>query len=213
MKKENVELRNTIQHRQDTQTEADAGPEVKPRPTSLYNIAQQYINSSSSSIVSYFLASSRLGTDSYDYLPLPYVRQDRTSSPDPEEVLRKADQVTKRLQELSKTLRSIEYYGAFAPCVENVRLAVAELSAIFPQVSFNNLIHFQSFLFLKNQFFKYNLQGATDEIIRNAVRTLNTNTIRLQAVCADVDATVDKIRNCAFNMAKANRQILTHFQC
>ncbi|KAK7601877.1 hypothetical protein V9T40_009318 [Parthenolecanium corni] len=163
MKKENVELRNTIQHRQDTYSETDSAPEVKPRPTSLYNIAQQYINSSNSSI-------------------------DRTNSPDAEEVLRKADQVTKRLQELSKTLRSIEYYGAFAPCVENVRLAVAELSAIFPQ-------------------------GATEEIIRNAVRTLNTNTIRLQAVCADVDATVDKIRNCAFNMAKANRQILTHFQC
>lgn len=53
MKKENVELRNTIQHRQDTYSETDSAPEVKPRPTSLYNIAQQYINSSNSSIVSY----------------------------------------------------------------------------------------------------------------------------------------------------------------
>lgn len=65
----------------------------------------------------------------------------------------------------------------------------------------------------KKNLYEFDLQGATDEIIRNAVRTLNTNTIRLQAVCADVDTTVDKIRNCAFNMAKANRQILTHFQC
>lgn len=56
------------------------------------------------------------------------------SPPEPDEVLRKANQVTKRLQELSKTLRSVEYYGAFTPCVENVRAAVAELSAIFPQV-------------------------------------------------------------------------------
>lgn len=61
MKKENVELRNTIQHRQDTQIETDAGPEVKPRPTSLYNIAQQYINSSSNSIVSCLLTSSKSG--------------------------------------------------------------------------------------------------------------------------------------------------------
>ncbi|XP_065214585.1 ARF GTPase-activating protein GIT2 [Planococcus citri] len=163
IKKENVELRNTMHHRQESTSETDSVVEVKPRPSSLYSVAQKYINSSNSAI-------------------------DRTNSPDPEEILRKADQVTKRLQELSKTIRSIEHHGGFTPCVENVRSAIADLTAIFPQ-------------------------GSTEETIRSALRTLNTNTIRLQAVCADVDATVEKIRNYAFNMAKANRQILTHFQC
>lgn len=163
MKKENIELRDTIQRRQETTTETESVVEIKPRPTSLYNIAQQYINSSNNSV-------------------------NRISSPKPEEVLQKADLVTKRLQELSKTLRSVEYYGAFTPCIENVRAAVTELSSIFPQ-------------------------GTTEETIRAALRTLSTNTIRLQAVCTDMDAAIDKMRNCAFNMAKANRQILTHFQC
>lgn len=65
--------------------------------------------------------------------------QDRINSPELEEVFRKADQVTKRLQELSKTLRSIEYYRGFTPCVENIRSAVADLSAIFPQVLFEHI--------------------------------------------------------------------------
>lgn len=52
MSKENVELRNTIHHRQERCSESDSVSEIKPRPSSLYNIAQQYINSSSNAIVS-----------------------------------------------------------------------------------------------------------------------------------------------------------------
>lgn len=51
MKKENIELRDTIQRRQETTVETESVVEIKPRPTSLYNIAQQYINSSSNSVV------------------------------------------------------------------------------------------------------------------------------------------------------------------
>lgn len=51
MKKENVELRSTISHRQESTSETEPVAEVKPRPTSLYNIAQQYINSSNNAIV------------------------------------------------------------------------------------------------------------------------------------------------------------------
>lgn len=51
MKKENIELRDTIQRRQETTTETESVVEIKPRPTSLYNIAQQYINSSNNSVV------------------------------------------------------------------------------------------------------------------------------------------------------------------
>lgn len=50
MKKENIELRNTIHFRQDNKmVDQNEIPEAKPRPTSLYNIAQQYINTSSNS--------------------------------------------------------------------------------------------------------------------------------------------------------------------
>lgn len=52
MKKENVELRNTMHSRQESSSETNSVVEAKPRPSSLYNIAQQYINSSNSAIVS-----------------------------------------------------------------------------------------------------------------------------------------------------------------
>ena len=49
MKKENIELRNSIHYRQDRSVDPDQISVTKPRPTSLYNIAQQYINTSSNS--------------------------------------------------------------------------------------------------------------------------------------------------------------------
>lgn len=51
LRKENVELRKTIHHRHESTSETDSVVEVKPRPSSLYNIAQQYINSSNNAIV------------------------------------------------------------------------------------------------------------------------------------------------------------------
>ncbi len=60
MKKENVELRNTIHHRQKVLSDPESLSDVKPRPTSLYNIAKKSINLSNNSIVSAFQKSSQL---------------------------------------------------------------------------------------------------------------------------------------------------------
>ncbi|XP_054273638.1 ARF GTPase-activating protein GIT2 isoform X2 [Macrosteles quadrilineatus] len=103
--------------------------------------------------------------------------------PQSEEVVRRTDQVTKRLQELWSTMQSKH---ALVPCAERIRVAVAELTAIFPQ------------------------QG--DEIVRSALRQLNTSTVRLQAECAGLENSAERVRSCAYNMAKATRQLLTRFQ-
>jgi hypothetical protein len=51
-----------------------------------------------------------------------------------EEVVRRTDQVTKRIQELWASMQDLEGRDTFVPCAERIRVAVAELSAIFPQV-------------------------------------------------------------------------------
>lgn len=54
--------------------------------------------------------------------------------PHSEEVVRRTDQVTKRIQELWSTMQAPDTRHAFVPCAERIRVAVAELTAIFPQV-------------------------------------------------------------------------------
>lgn len=55
--------------------------------------------------------------------------------PQSEEVVRRTDQVTKRIQELWATMQAPDTRHAFMPCAERIRVAVAELTAIFPQVN------------------------------------------------------------------------------
>jgi hypothetical protein len=54
--------------------------------------------------------------------------------PPAEEVIRCTDQVTKRIQELWASMQDLEGRDTFVPCAERIRVAVAELIAVFPQV-------------------------------------------------------------------------------
>lgn len=58
--------------------------------------------------------------------------------PQAEEVVRRTDQVTKRIQELWAHMQAPDTRQAFVPCAERIRVAVAELTAIFPQVSLSS---------------------------------------------------------------------------
>lgn len=58
--------------------------------------------------------------------------------PPAEEVIRRTDQVTKRIQELWVSMQ--EGRDTFAPCAEKIRAAVTELIAIFPQVVYINVV-------------------------------------------------------------------------
>lgn len=62
--------------------------------------------------------------------------------PPSEEVTRRTEQVTRRIQELWMAMQDPSQREAFVPCAERIRVAVAELTAIFPQVEFLIFEHF-----------------------------------------------------------------------
>lgn len=117
--------------------------------------------------------------------------------PPSEEVTRRTEQVTKRIQELWKAMQDPSQREAFVPCAERIRVAVAELTAIFPQ-------------------------NPIEENIRSALRQLNGNTGRLQAECSGLqrctsdvdhmDRCLQQVRSCAYDIAKATKILVTQFQ-
>ncbi|XP_034950265.1 ARF GTPase-activating protein GIT1 [Chelonus insularis] len=119
------------------------------------------------------------------------------SRPSNDEVTRRTEQVTKRIQELWMAMQDPSHREVFVPCAERIRIAVTDLTAIFSQSSL-------------------------DENIRTALRQLNGNTGRLQAECAGLqrcsndtehtDRCLQQVRSCAYDIAKATKLLVTHFQ-
>ncbi|XP_034192687.1 ARF GTPase-activating protein GIT1 isoform X3 [Osmia lignaria lignaria] len=117
--------------------------------------------------------------------------------PPSEEVTRRTEQVTRRIQELWMAMQDRKQREAFVPCAERIRVAVAELTAIFPQ-------------------------NPIEENIRSALRQLNGNTGRLQAECSGLqrytsdiehmDRCLQQVRSCAYDIAKATKLLVTQFQ-
>ncbi|XP_043520855.1 ARF GTPase-activating protein GIT1 [Frieseomelitta varia] len=117
--------------------------------------------------------------------------------PPSEEVTRRTEQVTRRIQELWMAMQDPKQREAFVPCAERIRVAVAELTAIFPQ-------------------------NPIEENIRSALRQLNGNTGRLQAECSGLqrctsdiehmDRCLQQVRSCAYDIAKATKLLVTQFQ-
>lgn len=120
-----------------------------------------------------------------------------TSRPPREEVTRRTGQVTKRIQELWMAMQDPKRRETFIPCAERIRVAVAELTAIFPQ-------------------------NPVEENVRAALRQLSGNTGRLQAECAGLqrctsdpdhmDRCLQQVRSCAYDIAKATKLLVTQFQ-
>lgn len=117
--------------------------------------------------------------------------------PSSEEVTRRTEQVTRRIQELWMAMQDPSQREAFVPCAERIRVAVAELTAIFPQ-------------------------NPIEENIKSALRQLNGNTGRLQAECSGlqrctgdtehIDHCLQQVRSCAYDIAKATKLLVTQFQ-
>ncbi|XP_047354773.1 ARF GTPase-activating protein GIT1 isoform X6 [Vespa velutina] len=117
--------------------------------------------------------------------------------PPSEEVTRRTEQVTRRIQELWMAMQDPHQREAFVPCAERIRVAVAELTAIFPQ-------------------------NPIEENIKSALRQLNGNTGRLQAECSGLQRCtgdlehighcLQQVRSCAYDIAKATKLLVTQFQ-
>lgn len=116
-----------------------------------------------------------------------------------EEVTKRTELVTRRIQELWFAMQEISKKDAFVPCSERIRVAIAELIAIFPQ-------------------------SLNDDTLKNILKQLNFNTNLIQTEChslqlalanddkANTGLYLQQVRNCAFNLAKATKSLVTQFQ-
>lgn len=116
-----------------------------------------------------------------------------------EEVTKRTEVVTRRIQELWLAMQDLAKKDSFVPCSERIRVGVAELIAIFPH-------------------------SMTDEVLKGALRQLNQNTSAIQAEStnlqralnsenpANVELYLQQVRNCAYNLAKATKTLVTQFQ-
>ncbi|KAK6637980.1 hypothetical protein RUM44_008404 [Polyplax serrata] len=158
---------------------SDTKGQKSTRPTSMYETreALRYWSGKSD--------ESRNGTQSL------YQRQLYTQgTPRYEDVIRRTEQVAKRIKELWTAVQAGDF-TTFVPCAERIRVAVAELTAIFPQ-------------------------SPPDELIRK----LGANTARLQIECGTLpncegsvaSHCLQQIRNCAYELAKATKLIVMNAQ-
>ncbi|CRL00167.1 CLUMA_CG013443, isoform A [Clunio marinus] len=154
--------------------EARQTPREENRPTitqSLYSVGSSSSNSSNSN------------------QPMPLV----------EEVTKRTEVVTRRIQELWLAMQDLTKKDAFVPCSERIRVGVEELIAIFPPTM-------------------------NDEVLKSALRQLNLNTASVQTECTNlqralikdnptiVEIYLQQVRNCAYNLAKATKTLVTQFQ-
>lgn len=135
-----------------------------------------------------------------------------------EEVKHRTDVVTRRIQELWTAMQDMNVKDAFVPCSERIRVAVAELTAIFPAVC-SLKINVQKNVSLSILFF----QAINDETIKNSLRQLNQNTGHIQAECTRLqralasddttssDLFMQEVRNSAYNLAMATKMLVTQF--
>lgn len=144
--------------------------------------------------------------------------------PAPDDVKDKTDTVTKRIQELWAAMVD-NRRELFLPCAVRIRSAVGDLTAIFPQAVMT--VKFKIITVANDNFD----QEAQDDVVRNALQQLTQHSGRLQAECTcllspgmspslgpegpnDPSHTllVQKVRSCAYDIAKATKVLVTHFQ-
>ncbi|XP_059484221.1 ARF GTPase-activating protein GIT1 isoform X3 [Neocloeon triangulifer] len=185
--------------RSPTPTFASRSPRssIQQRPVSMYEPRTQ-------------LQVGQISTGSYSNLSSadPEMwRLDSTAEilPAPEDVKERTDVVTKRIQELWAAMVD-NRRELFLPCAVRIRAAVGDLTTIFPN-------------------------EPQEEPVRNAIQQLTQHSGRLQAECTcllspgmspslgpegpnDPSHTllVQKVRSCAYDIAKATKVLVTHFQ-
>nr|CAD7399905.1 unnamed protein product [Timema cristinae] len=201
------------------ESEPEQVPEVKSskipgqRPASMFEPREGLLHRGVGQPPHYVSASSNMAKwdkkrdpvgseyDSPSNLIRPVVTQSlyHCSSPVPEEVVRRTDQVTKRIQELWASMQEPNRRDAFVPCAEKIKEAVTELTAIFPQ-------------------------NPGDDNIRSALISLTGSTARLQTECAGLQYStretlhssertffLQQVRSCAYDIAKATKQLVTKY--
>jgi G protein-coupled receptor kinase interacting protein 2 len=118
-----------------------------------------------------------------------------------EEVTKRTEIVTKRIQELWLAMQDLSKKDSFVPCSDRIRIGVTDLIAIFPPTL-----------------------SAEYEVLKGALQQLTINTASIQTECVNlhralsaetptnIEVHLQAVRNCAYNLAKATKTLVTQFQ-
>ncbi|XP_026859290.2 ARF GTPase-activating protein GIT2b isoform X5 [Electrophorus electricus] len=113
--------------------------------------------------------------------------------PSTEDVISKTEQITKNIQELLRAAQENKH-DSFIPCSERIYQAVTEMAALFPK-------------------------RPSSETVRDSLRLLTSSASRLQGEChramppdscpADTQLVTQQLIQCAYDIAKAAKQLVT----
>lgn len=114
--------------------------------------------------------------------------------PSTEDVIRKTEQITKNIQELLRAAQENKH-DSFIPCSERIHVAVTEMAALFPK-------------------------KPRSDTVRGSLRLLTSSAFRLQNECKkampseggpgpDMQLVTQQVIQCAFDIAKAAKQLVT----
>ncbi|CAO2629176.1 ARF GTPase-activating protein GIT2, partial [Lemmus lemmus] len=114
--------------------------------------------------------------------------------PSTEDVIRKTEQITKNIQELLRAAQENKH-DSYIPCSERIHVAVTEMAALFPK-------------------------KPKSDTVRTSLRLLTSSAYRLQSECrkalpgdsslpADVQLVTQQVIQCAYDIAKAAKQLVT----
>ncbi|XP_041344788.1 ARF GTPase-activating protein GIT2 isoform X9 [Pyrgilauda ruficollis] len=117
-----------------------------------------------------------------------------SSLPSTEDVIRKTEQITKNIQELLRAAQENKH-DSYIPCSERIHVAVTEMAALFPK-------------------------KPKSELVRTSLRLLTSSAYRLQSECRkalpaepspapDIQLVTQQVIQCAYDIAKAAKQLVT----
>uniref|UniRef100_A0A8D2LUF1 GIT ArfGAP 2 n=1 Tax=Varanus komodoensis TaxID=61221 RepID=A0A8D2LUF1_VARKO len=126
--------------------------------------------------------------------PAAQRRSPASSLPSTEDVIRKTEQITKNIQELLRAAQENKH-DSYVPCSERIHVAVTEMAALFPK-------------------------KPRSELVRTSLRLLTASAFRLHSECAkalapdscptaDVQLVTQQVIQCAYDIAKAAKQLVT----
>lgn len=118
------------------------------------------------------------------------------SLPTQEEVIRKTEVITKRIQELLISAQEGRQ-DSFVPCADQIHSAVLDMDAIFPKSRCSS-----------------GVQGGLRQLVSSATRLQNEcrGHLTAQANSLDPKFVTQQVIQCAYDIAKAAKTLVTHFQ-
>lgn len=170
------------------QEEAVTTVSANKRPVSMYEAREKQANK-------YGFSETRPTTASLYHMTRELTQEQ--SMPLNEEIQRHSNNVTRRIQELVKTMQDLTRPEAFLVCADQIRDAIKELCAIFPAA-----LHAEE-------------GGPLKQLIANAAEMKIHCANLTESLTGKVDGaelTLKEVHQCAYKLARANKDLLTRFK-